>query len=233
MSSGTAVNSMVSTLATTNFVAITSRRRTGVASRWMMLPSSISAPSTLVPMTSAVSGNSTEKPKSPRTRSGHSVPGDRPARSTKVSTMRITGAMANSRARLRPSVARSVIMATVGLRGIRGCSNQVTEDAFQRLVGRLQFAQPDALGAGKDRDLPGERAVVGGADGKALAGELDRGHVGPPHQRRRQPPVIGTAQAEHVRPARHQPPDLPEVPGGGQPPGDHHLNGARDPLDLF
>ena len=63
-----------------------------------------------------------------------------------------------------------VITATVGLRGIRGCSNQVAEDAFQRLIGRLQLTQPDALRAGEDRDLPGERAVIGGADGKPLPG---------------------------------------------------------------
>jgi hypothetical protein len=37
----------------------------------MMLPSSISAPSTLVPMISAVSGISTEKPNVPRTCDGH------------------------------------------------------------------------------------------------------------------------------------------------------------------
>ena len=40
---------------------------TGVASRCMMLPSSTSAPSTLVPMISAVSGSTTENPKMPRT----------------------------------------------------------------------------------------------------------------------------------------------------------------------
>ena len=49
-----------------------------------MLPSSISAPSTLVPMISAVSGSTTEKPKSPRTRPGHGAPGGRAAFSASV-----------------------------------------------------------------------------------------------------------------------------------------------------
>jgi hypothetical protein len=44
---------MVSTVATRNLVTMTDDLRTGVASRWMMLPSLISAPSTLVPMMSA------------------------------------------------------------------------------------------------------------------------------------------------------------------------------------
>ena len=51
MSSGTAAKMMVSPVATRNLVMITEERRTGVASRWMMLPSSISAPSTLEPLT--------------------------------------------------------------------------------------------------------------------------------------------------------------------------------------
>ena len=71
ISSGTATNAMVSSAPTQNLVAITDERRTGVASRWTMLPSSISAPSTLVPMTSAVSGRITENPKSPWMWPGH------------------------------------------------------------------------------------------------------------------------------------------------------------------
>ena len=66
-------------------------------------------------MISAVSGSRTEKPKSPRTVSGQGVPAGRDARSTRVSAMRITAGMANSTARLRPSVARAVMPATVGL----------------------------------------------------------------------------------------------------------------------
>ncbi len=84
----------------------------------MALPSSISAPSTPVPTISAVSGSSTEKPKSPSTRSGHSTsaPGAVDARSTRVSAMRITAGIANRNARLRPSVARTVSAAIVGLK---------------------------------------------------------------------------------------------------------------------
>ncbi len=90
MSSGTAANSTVRPAATRNFVMITSARRTGVASRWTTLPSSISAPSTPVPMISAVNGSSTEKPKSPSTVAGHGAPTGWEARSTSVSTMRMT-----------------------------------------------------------------------------------------------------------------------------------------------
>src|SRR5499433_4400955 len=66
-SSGTATNSAVSAAATAYLLAITTERGTGVASRCTMLPSSTSAPSTLVPMISAVSGSTTVKPKTPRT----------------------------------------------------------------------------------------------------------------------------------------------------------------------
>src|SRR5215472_8741350 len=65
-SSGIATKIMVSTVATTYLLAITTDRGTGVASSWTMLPSSTSAPSTLVPMMSAVNGSTTENPKMPR-----------------------------------------------------------------------------------------------------------------------------------------------------------------------
>jgi len=115
MNSGTAAKMMVSTVATTNLVTITDERRTGVASRWMTLPSSISAPSTLQPMISAVSGSSTEKPNVPSTCDGQGRDGGRLALSATVTTIRITAGIANSSARLRPMVARVVIQATVGL----------------------------------------------------------------------------------------------------------------------
>src|SRR6266545_4717348 len=57
--SGTAANAMVSPVATANLLRITVDRGTGVASRCTTLPSSISAPSTLVPTISAVSGSTT------------------------------------------------------------------------------------------------------------------------------------------------------------------------------
>jgi hypothetical protein len=115
ISSGTAAKTTVSPVATTNFVITTADRLTGVASRWMMLPSSISAPSTLVPMISAVSGISTEKPNVPRTCDGHSRIGGCEAFSATVSRIRITAGNANNSARLRLSVARRVIDATVVL----------------------------------------------------------------------------------------------------------------------
>ena len=82
----------------------------------MTLPSSISAPSTLVPMISAVSGSSTEKPNVPSTCEGHGRDGGRETLSDEGDTR--SGSprgSANSSARLRPNVARSVIQATVGL----------------------------------------------------------------------------------------------------------------------
>ena len=115
MSSGTAAKIIVSPVATTNFVTITDDLRTGVASKWMMLPSSISAPSTLVPMISAVSGSSTEKPNVPSTCDGQGLDGGRETLSATVNKIRIRAGSAKSSARLRPRVARSVTPATVGL----------------------------------------------------------------------------------------------------------------------
>ena len=164
MSSGTAAKIMVSTVATANLVMITDDRRTGVASRWMTLPSSISAPSTLDPMISAVSGSSTEKPNVPSTCEGQGRDGGWLARSATVTTIRITAGIANSSARLRPKVARVVIHATVGLNkdDTRAPSvrDEVGEDAFQGFVGGLHLAQPDAGAPGQDGDVPAERAVI-------------------------------------------------------------------------
>ena len=116
MSSGMAAKIMVSPVAMTNLVITTEDRRTGVASRWTMLPSSISAPSTLVPMISAVSGISTENPNVPRTCDGQGRIGAREAFRASVNKIRITAGIANSSARLRLRVARKVIHATVGLK---------------------------------------------------------------------------------------------------------------------
>src|SRR5579875_2393433 len=67
------------------------------------------------PMISAVSGSSTENPNVPSTCDGHGREGGRLARSAAVTAIRITAGIQNSSARLRPSVARVVIQATVGL----------------------------------------------------------------------------------------------------------------------
>ena len=115
MSSGIAAKTMVRPAATTNLVSTTDDRRTGVASRWITLPSSTSAPSTLVPMTSAVSGISTENPNVPSTCEGQGRCGGCEALSASVNKIRMAAGMANRNARLRLRVARSVIQATVGL----------------------------------------------------------------------------------------------------------------------
>ena len=90
--------------------------RTGVASRWITLPSSISAPSTLVPMISAVSGSTTEKPKVPRNCGAHWLATGWVAFSSPEMPSRMTAGIANSKARLRLIVARKVIRMTTGLR---------------------------------------------------------------------------------------------------------------------
>src|ERR1700722_859990 len=148
ISSGTAAKTMVSPVATANLVMITDERRTGVASRWMTLPSSISAPSTLDPIIRAVSGSSTEKPNVPSTCEGQGRDGGWLAFRTRVTAIRMTAGSANSSARLRPRMARIVIRATVGLNkdDTRAPSvrDEVGEDAFQGFVGGLHLAQPDA-----------------------------------------------------------------------------------------
>src|SRR3984893_6604200 len=72
-SSGTATNVAVSRTATRYLFQMTTDRGTGGASRGTMLPSSTSAPSTLVPMISAVSGSTTVKPKTPSTSLGQAA----------------------------------------------------------------------------------------------------------------------------------------------------------------
>ncbi len=110
-SSGTATNTAVSATATAYLVAITTDRGTGVASRCTMLPSSTSAPSTLVPMISAVSGSTTVNPKIPSTWPCQAVWTGCASLIAVVTSSRISGVIANSRARLRPMAARSVIEA--------------------------------------------------------------------------------------------------------------------------
>src|SRR5579872_3093779 len=165
ISSGTAAKTMVSPVATAYFVMITDARRTGVASRCTMLPSSTSAPRTLVPISSADSGSSTVKPNTLSTWLCQSRDCRCAALSASVNTIRIRPGIANRYFRLLPSVARSVIEAMVGFS--TGCSSfrdQVGEDAFQRLVGGQQFAHGDLRGPGQYRDLRGEGTEVGRLD---------------------------------------------------------------------
>jgi hypothetical protein len=82
----------------------------------MMLPSSISAPSTLVPMISAVSGSSTENPNVPSTCEGQGRDGGWETLSATVNKIRISAGIANRNARFRPRVERMVIQAIVGLK---------------------------------------------------------------------------------------------------------------------
>src|SRR5690348_12129362 len=179
--SGTATNAAVSTAATTYLLQMTTDRGTGVASRWTMLPSSTSAPSTLVPMISAVSGSTTVKPKIPRTWPCQVVCAGCASLIAAVTSRRTSGVIANSSARLRPMVARTVIdmitrpwtpnmiwppsLSLARSAGLRPVGlDQVGEDAFQGLVLGQQFGQPDALVSGQRRDLAGERAKVAGPD---------------------------------------------------------------------
>src|SRR5260370_6045881 len=216
----------------------------------MTLPSSISAPSTLVPMISAVSGSTTEKPKSPSMWLGQSVAGGCASFSRTVTSTRISGGIANRNTRLRPIVARSVIDATtllctpnitivsfLGSRQTAGRApsglNEVGEHALQRFILGQQFAEPDALLPGERGELPAEGTVVGRPHLQAPAGHLHPGHRGTADQGGTEPPVIRGADEENVWPARHQPPDGPEVAGRGQPPGHDHLDGAGQPFHLL
>ena len=79
----------------------------------MTLPSSTSAPSTLVPMINAVSGSTTENPKSPRILAGQDGSAGLVSRRTADTPIRMSGGIAYSRARRRPSAARTVIDAIV------------------------------------------------------------------------------------------------------------------------
>src|SRR5690242_630106 len=260
-SSGTATNAAVNTTATMYLLQMTTKRGTGVASRCTMLPSSTSAPSTLVPMISAVSGSTTVNPKMPTIWLGQEGSFGCESLSSTVTSSRITGGIANSRARLRPMVARMVIDAitrawspnivwllspgTAGCWWARGPGgpvhralrpigvDQVGEDAFQGLVLGQQFAQPDALVPGQRGDLAGERAVVVGPHRQTLVGDLYPGHRRAADQRGTEPAVVGRAHQEHVRPGCHQAADGSEVAGGGEPARDHHLDGAGNPFDLF
>src|SRR6266542_2644491 len=237
--SGTAANAMVSPVATANLLRITVDRGTGVASRCTTLPSSISAPSTLVPTISAVSGSTTASPKPPRITLGQSAWAGPAAFSSAVTSTRISGGSANSSARLRPSVARRVIEATVlacteraGTGSISDL-HQVGEHALQRLILGQQLTELDAVLPREPRDLPAERAVVRGLHLQPAAAHLHPAHGRPADQRRAQPPVVGGAHQELVRPAGHQPPDGAEIPGRGQPPGHDDLDGAGQPLHFL
>src|SRR5215469_2107368 len=201
--SGTAANTQVSTTATTYLLSTTDRLLTGVASRCTMLPSSISPPSTLPPTSSDVRAT-TSSPTVPRISGGQtglcavSV-------SNQEMPIRMRAGSANRRARFRLMVARSVSRMTTPFSSpsivLTGLSvvvvavisgrQQVGEDALERLIGWRYLQQPDAVVAGDSRNLPGERAVIGGPDLQAVGSELYRVHSGTSHESRRERPVVG------------------------------------------
>src|SRR5215471_9146979 len=239
-SSGTAAKSTVSTTATAYLAPITTVRLTGVASRCTMLPSSTSAPRTLVPMMSAVSGSTTVSPNTPRMSAGHAACSGCDSFSAAVTSTRTSGERAKMRARLRPIVARRVMAATTRpwipnmswLLPLSGL-DQVGEDALQRLIGGQQLPQPDALVPGEHGELTAERAVVGRPHLQPPAGHLHPGHGRAADKTGPEPAVIGGADDEHVRAAGHQPPDRAEVTGSGEPARHDHLDGAGEALHLF
>src|SRR5215467_2029428 len=111
--SGNAPNMTVSATAAAYLDRMTEVLLTGVASRCTMLASSISAPSTLVPMISAVSGSTTENPNAPRNSAGHTGLAATSLSVTVISSS-TRGTSRNTSARFLPSVARSVIRSTTG-----------------------------------------------------------------------------------------------------------------------
>src|SRR5215467_4071573 len=239
-SSGTAAKSTVSTTATAYLAPMTTARLTGVASRCTMLPSSISAPRTLVPMMSAVSGSTTVSPNTPRMSAGHDACSGWDSFSAAVTSTRTSGARAKMRARLRPIVARTVMAATTRpwipnmswLLPLSGL-DQVGEDAFQRLIGGQQFPKSDSLVPGEHGELTAERAVVGRPHLQAPPGHLHPGHGRAADETGPEPAVVGGADEEHVRAAGHQPPDRAEVTGRGEPARHDHLDRAGKPLHLL
>src|SRR5260221_3003716 len=177
-----------------------------------MLPSSISAPSTLVPMMSAVSGSTTEKPKTPRNSAGQTGPLATPFSAT-VIRIRTSGTSMKTSARLRPSVARRVIRSTTGLsRPDTGFTivslrrHQVREHALQRLIRRQHLAEPDVAVAAQPGELPRERAEVRCPDLQPARRQFHARHGGGADQRRPPPPGPPGPHQEHLRPACHHPP---------------------------
>src|SRR6266851_6095703 len=162
-----------------------------------MLPSSISAPSTLVPMMSAVSGSTTEKPKTPSNSAGQTGLLATTFSAT-VIRIRTSGTSMKTSARLRPSVARRVIRSTTGLsRPDTGFTivslrrQQVREHALQRLVRRQHLAEPDVAVAAQPGELPRERAEVRCPDLQPARRQFHARHGGAADQRRPQRAVRG------------------------------------------
>src|SRR5215469_3253668 len=225
--SGTAANTQVSSTATTYLLSTTDRLLTGVASRCTMLPSSISPPRTLPPTSSEVSAT-TSSPTVPRTSGGQTGLCAVLVSSAEM-PIRMAAGSANKRARLRLMVARSVSRMTTPFSSpsivLTGLSliviavmsgrQQIGEDALERLVGRRYLQEPDAIVAGDSRDLPCERAVVGGPHLQAVGRELHRADCRAAHEGRRECPVVGRGEHEHVRAVRHEAADRPEVARGG------------------
>src|SRR5262249_59999077 len=82
----------------------------------------------------------------------------------KIST---SGTSMNTRARLRPSVARRVIRNTTGLSRpdsrftiASSGRHQIRKHAFQRLIRRQHLAEPDVCVPAKPGEFPGEGAEV-------------------------------------------------------------------------
>src|SRR5258708_30033304 len=205
----------------------------------MMVPSSISAPSTLVRMISAVSGSTTEKPKTPRNSAGQT---GLLATTLSATVIRIStsGTGMKTSARLRPSVARRVIRSTTGLsRPDTGFTivslrrHQVREHALQRLIRRQHLAEPDVAVAAQPGELPRERAEVRSPDLQPARRQFHARHGAATHPPPPQRAVRRGPDQEHVRPAGHQPPDGAKVTRSCQPAADDHLDRAGHPLDFL
>src|SRR5258706_1113713 len=190
-----------------------------------MLPSSISAPSTLVPMMSAVSGSTTEKPKTPRNSAGQTGLLATTFSAT-VIRIRTSGTSMKTSARLRPSVARRVIRSTTGLsRPVTGFTivslrrHQVREHALQRLIRRQHLAEPDVAVAAQPGELPRERAEVRCPDLQPARRQFHACHGGagnypPPPGPAPPGPGHGTALApfHHTPPRPRLTPNVPPRP---------------------
>ena len=87
--------------------------------------------------------------------------------------------------------------------------------------------------AGDPGDDPGEPGELRDPDGEPIVAELGAEHRRLGQEGRGEPPVVGRADAERVRPVGHQPADLAVVAGRREPPGVDDEDAVGEALDLL
>src|SRR5258707_13196657 len=187
-------------------------------------------------MMSAVSGSTTEKPKTPRNSAGQTGLLATTFSAT-VIRIRTSGTSMKTSARLRQSVARRVIRSTTGLsRPDTGFTivslrrHQVREHALQRLIRRQHLAEPDVAVAAQPGELPRERAEVRCPDLQPARRQFHARHGGGAGPPRPPPPGRPGPDPENVAPAGLSPPGVAESTRKCAPPPTHHqVSGGHPP----